>query len=597
MRGIEKTVKQILGRSLVSLCLLFLCVSIFGTAVLADDSMTVRVGIYENQPKIFTDENGSALGFWPDIIGYIASKEAWKIEYVPGTWTECLQRLENKEIDVMPDVAYTEERNSQYDFSQEVVYTSWSNVYTRKGANIQSIVDLEGKNIAVLKGSVNVEGPDGIKNLVSAFNIHCAFIEVDSYTRVFELVKNGQADAGVTSKDFGYQNEADYNLIRTAIFFQPSPLYFAFPKHSSLTPNLIERIDNDVKLLKEDTDSIYYQSLAKWFGEQHAEKSFIPVWLIWALAGTAGIALLLGGGGVLLRSQVRTRTKDLTEEIAERKRAQEKLARYRQRLEKLVELRTAELGQKNQELSQANVRLQEVDQLKSVFLASMSHELRTPLNSIIGFTGIILQGMTGEINNEQQKQLTIVKSNAHHLLDLINDVLDISKIEAGKVELSPEEIKLTDVIKEIAEVFQPAVNDKGLELVTNVPKSVVLYSDRRRVKQVLMNFVSNAVKFTDHGSVKIAASLPRDGYVEIKVSDTGIGIKEEDMNKLFEPFQQVDTALTKRYEGTGLGLYLTRKLVDILGGNIMAKSRYGQGSEFTFVMPLRYEENLRRKEK
>lgn len=223
MRGIEKTVEQILGRGLVSLCLFLLYVSVFGTAVAADDSITVRVGIYENQPKIFTDDQGNASGFWPDIIGYIASKEGWKIEYIYGTWTECLKRLENNEIDMMPDVAYTEERSRQYDFSHETVYTSWSMVYTREGTDIQSLLDLEGKNIAVLKGSVNVEGPDGIKKLVSAFNIHCTFTEVDSYARVFELVKSGEADAGVTSKDFGYQHETDFNLVKTAIIFQPSP--------------------------------------------------------------------------------------------------------------------------------------------------------------------------------------------------------------------------------------------------------------------------------------------------------------------------------------------------------------------------------------
>jgi ABC-type amino acid transport substrate-binding protein len=264
MRGTEKAVAKIFGRSLVPLCLLLLYVSIFGAAVAADDSITVRVGIYENQPKIFTDDQSNASGFWPDIIEYIASKEGWKIEYIRGTWTECLKRLENNEIDMMPDVAYTEERSRQYDFSHETVYTSWSMVYTRKGVDIQSILDLEGKNIAVLKGSINVEGPDGIKKLVKAFNINCIFTEVDSYTRVFELVKSGEADAGVTSKDFGYQHETDYNLVKTAIIFQPSPLYFAFPKNSSLTPYLIEIIDHQMIGMKQDYDSIYYQSLGKW---------------------------------------------------------------------------------------------------------------------------------------------------------------------------------------------------------------------------------------------------------------------------------------------------------------------------------------------
>jgi two-component system, cell cycle sensor histidine kinase PleC len=258
------------------------------------------------------------------------------------------------------------------------------------------------------------------------------------------------------------------------------------------------------------------------------------------------------------------------EDITERKRMEEELAGNSRKLE------------------QANIRLQEVDRLKSIFLASMSHELRTPLNSIIGFTGIILQGMSGEINQEQRKQLTMVKNSADHLLSLINDVLDVSRIEAGRVELSHEEMRLDDVVKEVAEAFSPAASEKDLELLTEVPEGILLLSDRRRVKQVLMNLVSNAIKFTDRGSVKIAARVARDGNVEIRVIDTGIGIKKEDTDKLFQPFQQIDMSLTRSREGTGLGLHLAKRLSALLGGDISAKSEYGRGSEFILTIPLRH---------
>ncbi len=277
-------------------------------------------------------------------------------------------------------------------------------------------------------------------------------------------------------------------------------------------------------------------------------------------------------------------------EFTERKRAEEELRKYREHLEELVKERTSELGRKAVELEQANIRLQEMDRLKSVFLASMSHELRTPLNSIIGFTGIILQGMSGEVSHEQRKQLSMVKNSASHLLSLINDILDISKIEAGKVELTLEEFSLDDLAREVVETLSPTANEKGLELMTEMPEGVTLSSDRRRLKQILMNLVSNAVKFTDRGSVKIAARVTGDENLEVCVIDTGVGIKKEDMNKLFQPFQQIDVSLTKKHEGTGLGLYLTKKLTDLLGGNISAKSEYGRGSEFTFTIPLRYEE-------
>ncbi|OGN93317.1 MAG: hypothetical protein A2Z75_08200 [Chloroflexi bacterium RBG_13_50_10] len=274
------------------------------------------------------------------------------------------------------------------------------------------------------------------------------------------------------------------------------------------------------------------------------------------------------------------------EDVTERKRVEEELTKYRAHLEEMVEERTRQLEQKTTELEQANIRLQELDRLKSVFLASMSHELRTPLNSIIGFTGIILQGMSGEINQEQRKQLTMVKNSANHLLSLINDVLDVSKIEAGRVELSPEEMRLDDVVKEVADAFSLVASEKDLELVAEVPTGISLRSDKRRVKQVLMNLVSNAIKFTDRGSVKIAARVAEDRNLEIRVIDTGIGIKEEDINKLFLPFQQVGMPLTKNYEGTGLGLHLAKRLATFLGGGVSVKSEYGRGSEFILTIPL-----------
>jgi len=237
-----------------------------------------------------------------------------------------------------------------------------------------------------------------------------------------------------------------------------------------------------------------------------------------------------------------------------------------------------------------------MDRLKSIFLASMSHELRTPLNSIIGFTDLILEGMVGEINEEQRSQLTLVKCSADHLLSLINDVLDISKIEAGKVELSLEEFRLDDVIGGVVESFSPIANLKSIGVVEEVPKGITLFSDRRRVKQVLMNLVSNAVKFTEQGGVKIVARVLRDDILEVSVIDTGTGIRKEDMNRLFVPFQQVDESLTKKHEGTGLGLHLTQKLVTLLGGNISVKSEYGKGSEFTFTISLQYVE-VQRNEK
>jgi PAS domain S-box-containing protein len=265
----------------------------------------------------------------------------------------------------------------------------------------------------------------------------------------------------------------------------------------------------------------------------------------------------------------------------------EEAQRYADKLEQRVAKRTAQLEEKTRELEQANARLKKADQLKSVFLASMSHELRTPLNSIIGFTGILLMELAGNLNDEQKKQLKMVKNSADHLLNLINDILDISKIEAGKVDLSFENFLLNDVIKEATEIFSSQAAQKGLELIVNIPAKVFLFSDKRRIKQILINLVSNAVKFTNQGRITVTSTILPDKRIEISVVDTGIGIKEESMDKLFNPFQQVDMNLTKQFEGTGLGLYLCKSLVTILGGEISAQSQYQKGSIFTFILPMK----------
>jgi signal transduction histidine kinase len=219
----------------------------------------------------------------------------------------------------------------------------------------------------------------------------------------------------------------------------------------------------------------------------------------------------------------------------------------------------------------------------------MSHELRTPLNSIIGFTGIILQGMSGKINEEQKTQLTMVKNSANHLLSLINDVLDISKIEAGKVELLIQTFNFKEVMNEVIGVISPLANEKGLKITTDIPQDIKVYSDKRRMYQIFVNLVSNAVKYTEKGIILITAGLMKGDNFEIIVSDTGMGIRAEEIEKLFQPFHRIEMSYVKTVqEGTGLGLHLTEKLLKLLGGDISVNSEYGKGSEFTTTLPLRY---------
>lgn len=256
-------------------------------------------------------------------------------------------------------------------------------------------------------------------------------------------------------------------------------------------------------------------------------------------------------------------------------------------LEQRVSERTAELEQQNRALVKARERAEAADRLKSVFLAIMSHELRTPLNSIIGFTGLMLQELAGPLNQEQAKQMGMVKESAHHLLSLINDVLDISKIEAGQMTLEKEDVEIPALVNRVAASLRPAADKKRLRLVVELdPAVAVVTSDARRVEQVLINLVGNAIKFTEKGQVHIRCRFNEANCLLFQITDTGIGISADDIDKLFQPFSQIDSGINRRHDGTGLGLSISRRLVEMLGGEIWVESRPGVGSTFSFTLPV-----------
>ena len=236
-------------------------------------------------------------------------------------------------------------------------------------------------------------------------------------------------------------------------------------------------------------------------------------------------------------------------------------------------------------LQEKNVELENASLAKDRFLASMSHELRTPLNAIIGFTGTLLMRLPGPLTAEQEKQLRIVQASSRHLLSLINDILDLAKIESGKVEIHRETVAVNAVVSEVTDAMRSMASEKRLTMsVTLAEGDPVADTDRRALQQILLNLANNAVKYTEHGAIAVGVKAV-DETVTFSITDTGIGIKPEDRERLFQAFEQLDPSSTRRVEGAGLGLYISYKLAALLGGNMNFNSEFGKGSTFELTIP------------
>lgn len=797
----------------------------------------LRVGVYQNSPKV-AYSSGKAEGIFVDLLQGVAQQEGWELEFVPGTWAEGLQRLDQGEIDLMPDVARTPEREDRYAFHQEPVLSSWNQVYTRKGSPIRSILDMQGQRVAVLGGSVQERQ---LEEMARSFSLQVQWVVRADYDAAFDAVVRGEADAVVTNRFFGVRNAARHGLQDTAIIFSPSQLFFAAALRGN--PAVLQALDRHLRAYKQDSDSLYYRSLRRWAVDE--VRTAAPAWLVPVASAATALLLTSVVGLWVLRRQVAARTAQLRQSNQDiRALATENARLYAQardhakELELRVHERTAELtalgtflqaiidhipnpifykgpdlrfrgcnkayedafgvqgkalvgksvleldylpmadrqtyhaenvralaegrsmareaamsfadaevhqtlyavsgfqdaeGQplgmvgvivditpireaqaalkaahdeqeaifeavhsgilllQGRVVSRCNGKLEHMlgygpgellgttpqnwymteeayqqageiidslvgqgathqreeqmrrkdgslfwcrihvraldpsdlsrglvgvledvtaeraakealrhakeaaeaaDHIKSAFLATMSHELRTPLNSIIGFTGILIQGLAGPLNAEQGKQLGMVRDSARHLLALINDVLDISKIEAGELRVGCDPFDIGRSIQKVAAIIRPLADKKNLALDIQVPSDLgTMVGDERRVEQVLLNLLSNAVKFTEQGSVALQAQRIENGAdgkpsVRLSVTDTGMGIKDEDMELLFRPFRQIDSTLARKHEGTGLGLAICQRMAGLMGGRIDARSQWGQGSTFTVTLPL-----------
>jgi signal transduction histidine kinase len=267
----------------------------------------------------------------------------------------------------------------------------------------------------------------------------------------------------------------------------------------------------------------------------------------------------------------------------------EQLKQASDELERKIHAATADIAQQNELLRRQAIELEQASALKSQFLANMSHEFRTPLNAMLGYTSMLLQGVAGDLEPPVKRQLGRIESNGRHLLTIINEILDISRIEAGRMPLQLSTVRIPELVNEVKAELEPIILRSALSITLDVPKDLKpISSDRQKVKQILLNLLSNALKFTHHGGVTIAARQhPKERTMTLSVTDTGIGIAPADQERVFEDFRQLDNTPTRPYGGTGLGLSICRRLAQMLDGQITVQSQVGKGSTFMLTLPLK----------
>ena len=279
--------------------------------------------------------------------------------------------------------------------------------------------------------------------------------------------------------------------------------------------------------------------------------------------------------------------------LHDRREAIEKATLYEQlkqasdELERKIQAATADIAQQNELLRRQAIELEQASALKSQFLANMSHEFRTPLNAMLGYTSMLLQGVAGPIGTAAKRQLNRIESNGRHLLTIINEILDISRIEAGRMPLQSSTFRIPDLVGEVRAELEPIILRSKLTVTTDLPRDLrAITTDRQKVKQILLNLLSNALKFTHEGKVTISArARPKERVVTLSVADTGIGVAPEDQERIFEDFRQLDNSPTRPYGGTGLGLSICRRLAQMMDGHITVQSEIGRGSTFTLAIP------------
>jgi len=524
----------------------------------------IRLGIDpEFIPFEYINDQGEYSGMASDYILLLNERLGTNMVIThKNSWEKAVDEMKSGDLDVLPCVAVTDERKQFMLFSDPYIDFQRAVIMRADGPFVVNISDLEQFRVAVQRNTVQ-----------EAYLREHSSISPQVYATIKEAVlavANGNADAflgNLASATYWVRQLNLRNLkVAGTVSNDVINLHFAVRKD---WPELIGLINKGLASISDQERKAISD---KWMGLKF--EPGIDYVLVWKLVGGFVLLILL-----VLAWNIRIRHQKILALVARDEAEQAKA---------LLEQANLQMQQAQQELKAANLQLKQLDRLKSMFIASMSHELRTPLNSILGFTDLVLEGMAGEINDIQRGQLLRVHHAGRHLLALITDVIDISKVEAGKVVASPQLFDLADLLDEAIKTTQFDMEKKGLKLQLDIPQSISMHTDHQRLLQCVLNLLSNAIKYSKQGQVTLRAQQ-RGDEVLIEVTDSGIGISDDQLQQLFKPFVRLDSELAVTAGGTGLGLYLTRKLMqEVLNGTVSVSSQPGVGSCFTLRLPCRW---------
>ena len=632
---------------------------------------TLRVGVYQNEPKIFWDPAYGPRGFYPEIIKQLSRSFGWRVTFVPCAWSDCLDMLEAGEIDMMPDVAYSQERARRFQFGHEAVLHSWSYIYSRHETVLSALEDFDGRRVAVLQDGIQHQR---LVELASQQNWTLHLVPSLSPGGVLERVRHGEADYGIVNRFYGelYENLANWQLDRSQVLFRPAPLYFAYT--NAVTDGVIERIDADLADLKSHAHSAYYQAYQRWL--EQPNRPTPPGWALWCFA----ILVVVLGGSFLANAYLKNRIAQARASLAASNQRFRDFAKsstdwfwemdenlrfsfFSERFEMVTGVPPAKLlgktrdetgipgvdpaswqqhlddlktkrpfrdfahprvrpdgitvhlaisgvpvfdeagqflgyrgtgrditRQKQSEvaLAAALKETASANRAKSEFLATMSHDLRTPLNAILGFSDLMRQQILGPLGVAKYRDYAEdINASAAHLLDLVNDLLDLSRIETGNLKLDREPLRLSEIVSAAARTLDRIAQEAGVTISVKTDGPETLCSvDRRAIEQIALNLLSNSIRHTAKGgSIQVTLEATPVGRTKLIVADDGCGIEPDALPRLFEPYERANPLQARPYRGHGLGLPICKRLVEAHGGTITLESTLGVGTVITIDLP------------